>query len=103
MPSPSQYCIHRDERDELPPKNLSAGAVVCAFLTLARKTEGTLNSDDFYPHGRVIPIAQGVFKNSEIEACSEDVVSVDRRTGVVCPNVAVSCPPSAACCLSSRG
>jgi hypothetical protein len=48
---------------------------------LAGKTGETLNSDDFYPHGRVIPIAQDVFKNSGIEACYGDVVCVDRKDG----------------------
>ncbi|MGO9117846.1 MAG: glycosyltransferase [Desulfomonilaceae bacterium] len=40
---------------------------------------GTLNSDDFYPHSRIISIVQEVFKNSEIDACYGDLVYVDRK------------------------
>jgi hypothetical protein len=88
MPSPSQ--LHSLEMKDLnfSRKKLFPFKKFCRhelshaiFLTLARKTERTLNPDDFYPHGRFIPIAQDVFKNSEIEACYGDVVCVDRKDG----------------------
>ncbi|MGO9121798.1 MAG: glycosyltransferase [Desulfomonilaceae bacterium] len=40
---------------------------------------GTLNSDDFYPHNRIISIVHRVFKNPDIDACYGDLVYVDRK------------------------
>ncbi len=40
---------------------------------------GILNSDDFYPHNRIISIVQRVFKNPDVDACYGDLVYVDRK------------------------
>jgi len=40
---------------------------------------GTLNSDDFYPHSRVLSLVAKAFEDPELEACYGDLIYVDRK------------------------